>query len=68
MATETTVRCRSVTIVRSKPGDTLTSIGPLRLDMFRVALAVVATLILSVLAEGEYDPEGYGLEPQTHNE
>ena len=54
----------TLTIAFSSPGRTLSTVGPLRLDMFWVSLAVSVTLILSVLVLGEYNPEEYGLEPE----
>lgn len=53
----------AMTIVLSNPGESLTAIGPLSLDMFWVSLAVSGTLILSALVRGEYNPKEYGLEP-----
>jgi len=54
----------AMTIVFSNPGESLTPVGPLSLDMFWVSLAVSGTLILSVLVRGEYNPKEYGLESQ----
>ena len=54
----------TLTIAFSSPGRTLSTVGPLRLDMFWVSLAVSVALILSVLALGEYNPEEYGLKPE----
>ena len=54
----------AMTIVSSSPGSTLSTAGPLSLDMFWVSLVVSGTLILSVLVLGEYNPEEYGLEPE----
>jgi hypothetical protein len=56
----------TLTIVLSKPDGSLSTVGPLSLDMFWVSLAVCGTLILSVLVLDEYNPEEYGLEPQKH--
>ena len=58
----------TLTIVFSDPGDSLSTVGPLSIDMFWVALAVFGILILSVLILNEYNPEEYGLEPQRHKE
>ena len=52
----------TMTIVFSSPSSTLSTVGPLSLDMFWVSLVVSGTLILSVLVLGEYNPEEYGLE------
>jgi hypothetical protein len=54
----------TMTIVFSSPSSTLSTVGPLSLDMFWVSLVVSGTLILSVLVLGEYNPEEYGLEPE----
>ena len=54
----------TLTIVFSSPGSTLSTVGPLSLDMFWVSLAVSGTLILSALVLGGYNPEEYGLEPE----
>ena len=54
----------TLTIALSNPGDSLSTVGPLSLDMFWVSLAVFGTLILYGLVLDEYNPEDYGLEPQ----
>jgi len=53
-----------MTIVLSNPGESVTAVGPLSVDMFWVSLAVSGTLILSVLVLGEYNPKEYDLESQ----
>jgi hypothetical protein len=52
----------AMTLGASGPGTSVRSLGPLRVDMFYVSLAVCGALVLSVIVLGEYDPEEYGLE------
>jgi hypothetical protein len=53
----------AMTLAFSEPGTSLRTVGPLRLDMFYVSIAVCGTLLLSVVVLDGYDPEEYGLDP-----
>ena len=51
-----------LTAALSRPGTNLSTIGPIRFDMFYVSVGVFGILILSIPVLDEYNPQDYGLE------
>lgn len=49
------------TVMVTSPGAHVSSLGPLRVDLFYVSLVAFGSLLVLSLTD-EYDPEAYGLE------